>query len=176
MKEVYQRPVVYHNLEGRLAYSYLDDNLTPDQISEIMQKVNPSATSYLIDERENEPESKIYFSAWYYSDDPEPHIAIDIAKGISIQKNRIRDIRGAKFAEADVMFQRALEDNDEVKKAEATSIKIALRNAPDMTDSYPEILEMDPKDIDGVSNALKAIHDESLLGSTTQIDFLFYTP
>ena len=159
---------------NQFTYSYLSENITTAEIYDVMQKVNPGVESYLIVETEEQPLNKIYFSAWYYSSDPEPHIGIDIPKAIEVQKNRLRELRNAKFSEADVLFQRALEEGDEVKKAEAVALKNTLRDVPNMTDNYPEILEMDPKDIDGVSDALKAIHDESLLGTTAEIDRLIF--
>ena len=58
------------------------------------------------------------------------NFSINISKAKEIHKDKIRVARTPKLAELDVEFQKALETNDDTKKAEITTKKQALRDAP----------------------------------------------
>jgi len=55
---------------------------------------------------------------------------VDMAKAREIHKLKIRTARKPKLEELDVEFQRAIETNDDTKKAEIAVKKQALRDAP----------------------------------------------
>ena len=55
---------------------------------------------------------------------------IDMAKAREIHKLKITTARTPKLEELDIEFQRAIETNDDTKKAEIAVKKQALRDAP----------------------------------------------
>lgn len=171
--KTFTEPVVFHTDEDVFSMTFFGEpNLTYDEVVGIMAKDYPDCDSFLCVESDEVPEDKLYFLAWYYSDQPEPHIAIDIPKALNIQKSRLRYLREPKLQEADVEFQRALESGDTTKQAEVVAYKTALRDVPELVDGHPEILAMDPKDIVGVTSAIRSLIDVDLVGSDVEIEKL----
>lgn len=57
------------------------------------------------------------------------NLKVDIAKVKEVHRQFIRTAREDKFAEADLMFIRALESGDDALKQQAVDLKTELRNA-----------------------------------------------
>lgn len=173
MKTFYDDPVIYHNNLGVFTMT-ISGSGSPEYIDSLMQKHYPNE-SYLCVERDEAPKDSVYMDCWYYSDDPEPHIGINIERALEIQKRRLRFLRSKKFKDADVQFQIALEQNDQEKIDEVSAYKQSLRDVTNLVDvATTPILSMDPKDIVGVTSAIKLLNDEDLLENSDSIDGLIF--
>lgn len=176
MRTFYNNPVIYHSSGGGVNMT-LTSCGTSEYIDSIMKKDHPNCTSYVCLEEEETPKDTVFIQAWIYKEDPEPHIEMDIQKALNIQKNRLRYLRQPKFSDADLNFQRALEENEQVKMDESVAQKQALRDIPNIVDeASAEILAMDPSDIVGITSALKLITDDSLLGDSRGADAFLFNP
>tara|TARA_R110002126_G_scaffold253284_2_gene396341 strand:+ start:175 stop:579 length:405 start_codon:yes stop_codon:yes gene_type:complete len=67
-----------------------------------------------------------YFNAYEF--DAETGTKVNIEKAKAIHLDKFRAARAPKLAKLDIDFMKAVEANDEVKKAEIISAKQALRN------------------------------------------------
>lgn len=57
-------------------------------------------------------------------------ITVDLTKSKAIFKTKVREAREPLFAAQDVLYQRAIEADDDDAKAAAVTAKAALRDAP----------------------------------------------
>ena len=87
-------------------------------------------------------------------------ITVDLTKSKAIFKTKVREAREPLFAAQDVLYQRAIEADDDDAKAAVVTAKAALRDAPAA---------------DAIANAsditkLKAAWNTSLLGAADWIE------
>jgi len=87
-------------------------------------------------------------------------IGIDVNKAKQIHKDKIRNVRQPLLEAEDIIFMRAVESNDDTAKTTSSTKKQALRDATNIVDSAT----ITATDVVGVTNELKAVWNNDLLG------------
>lgn len=126
-------------------------------------------TAYTAISTSHLPSDMSYRNAWRYDPDADignggKGIGINTAVAKKLAKNIIRIARGNKFAELDVLFQKALEVG-----ADTTSIvaqKQTLRDLPGQVDA----LNVTETTVVGVTTQIRTVWDTDLLGEYTYED------
>ena len=120
-----------------------------------------AVTTYIVDKDGNQidastatvPANRDFRGAWSLSGSV---ISEDLTKAKEIFKDKIREVRGPKLEAEDVVYMKALEDDDASAKTASVTKKNALRNAPAAS------AISSASDID----ELKAAWDTSVLGDS----------
>ena len=94
-----------------------------------------AVTTYIVDKDGNQadastvtvPANRDFRGAWSLSGDV---ISEDLAKAKEIFKDKIREIRGPLLEAEDVVYMKAMEDDDASAKTASVAKKNALRDAP----------------------------------------------
>ena len=91
-------------------------------------------------------------------------IGINVDKAKALHKDKIREVRNPLLQAEDVNFMRAVEAGDTDTQSSVAAKKQALRDVTAIVDSAT----ITATDVIGVTNQLKAVWDETLLGSNPQ--------
>ena len=88
-------------------------------------------------------------------------ITVDLTKSKAIFKTKVREAREPLFAAQDVLYQRAIEADDDDAKAAVVTAKAALRDAPAAAAAIANASDI---------TELKAAWNTSLLGAADWIE------
>lgn len=83
--------------------------------------------NWRVTRQDNIPKDRTFRGAW--TDDLSTEtVDVNIEKARAIHTDRLRAVRNEKLTQLDILYQRALEDGDEVAKAQVAARKKALRD------------------------------------------------
>jgi hypothetical protein len=138
--------IIYSQSENKLAVLIPTGEIPIEQVA---AKDVPSGVEYKIVESVDIDND--YFNAYEF--DAELGVKVNIEKAKAIHLDKFRAARAPKLAKLDIDFMKAVEVNDEEKKAEIIAAKQALRDVtltqlPDdlagIKATWPEVLGQNP--------------------------------
>jgi len=91
-------------------------------------------------------------------------IGINVDKAKALHKEKIREVRNPLLAAEDINFMRAVEAGDTDTQSSVAAKKQALRDVTNIVDNAI----ITATDVTGVTNELKEVWDEDLLGPKPQ--------
>lgn len=126
--------IAHKRQDGGVSITVLAIDLTPDEIQQHIKELE-SSNSDFVNSRivldSQLPSDRVFRNAW--TDDLNtPTIDIDVPKAQDIKKDLMREIRKPLLEALDIDYMKAIEQNDDEKKATIVAQKQELRDVTDL--------------------------------------------